>query len=73
MTSDAQDRIVKQVGDRYMMTRCDQEADGSLKITATRTGVGHVAYRRVVVVDVGGKIVTDTGEQEHDNYSDFAD
>lgn len=73
MTTDPQDRIVKQLGDRYVMTRCDQLPDGSLKITASRLGSGRIAYRRTVLVAPGGTILTDTGEQEHDDYSDFAD
>ena len=70
MTTQAEDHIVKQLEDRYHTLACSQQSDGSLHITADRIGTGKVAWRRVVKVTAGGRIVHDTGEFEYDDYHD---
>jgi hypothetical protein len=64
MTSDGQDRIVKQLEDRYTAMECTQHPDGSLTITAKRTALGGVSMRRIVVVGQAGDVIQDSGEYE---------
>jgi hypothetical protein len=69
-STDAQDRIVKQLGDRYHRMQCLPQEDGSLKILADRAGVGSVLWRRTVLVDVNGVVLSDE-EIDIDSYEDF--
>lgn len=70
VTTDAQDRIVKQLEDRYHKMSCEPQEDGSLKITAERWGIGSVVWRRTVMVDPNGVITSDE-EIDIDCYEDF--
>lgn len=70
MTTDAQDRIIKQLEDRYHKMACEQLEDGSLKITAERFGIGAAVWKRTVVVDSNGVILSDQ-EFDIDSYEDF--
>lgn len=73
MTSDAQDRIVKQLEDRYPMMDCTPLDDGSLKIHCRRTGIGSVLWERNLVVGADGKIIRDSEEQDTDSFEDFTE
>lgn len=70
-TTDAQDRILKQLEDRYHKMKCEPRSDGSLKITAERWGIGSTVWKRTVVVDPVGNITHDE-EIAIDSYEDFA-
>lgn len=69
-STDAQDRIIKQLEDRYHGMKCSPQPDGSLEIKARRFGVGHTVWMRTVVVDANGVILSDE-EIDIDNYEDF--
>lgn len=71
VTSDAQDRIIKQLEDRYHSMTCSPQPDGSLEIKAKRWGIGNVVWQRTVVVTQEGQIAKDE-EIDIDDYSDFA-
>lgn len=69
-TTDAQDRIVKQLEDRYHKMTCTPLPDGSLEIKAERWGIGSTLWLRTVVVSQTGSITSDQ-EFDIDNYEDF--
>lgn len=68
MSTDDQDRIVKQLENRYDRMHCEPQPDEGLKITAHVTTVGAVTWERIVVVSTDGEIVSDSGEYEHTAY-----
>lgn len=69
-TTDAQDRIVKQMEDRYHSMKCEPQPDGSLKISAERWGIGSTLWLRTVIVTQQG-VITKDSEIDIDNYEDF--
>lgn len=73
MTSDAQDRVVKQLGDRYDRLKCEPRVDSSLRVVARQFGVGAVLWERVLIVAENGSILRDTGEYDIDSYEDFTE
>lgn len=62
-STDAQDRIIKQLEDRYERMECCPQPDGSLKITAYRMTVGATEWVRVVTVAPNGHITHDEPER----------
>jgi hypothetical protein len=71
VSSDAQDRVVKQLEDRYDRMACEPQDDGSLKVTARHFGVGLTVWERVLRIARDGTILSDTDDYDIDNYEEF--
>lgn len=72
MTTDAQERIIKQVSDRYASTSAepigapDVHGHRDYRVTARRHSNPDVIFQRKFIVTPRGAIRDDTGEREYD-------